>query len=118
MFARVENPSRSVVACLLTFLVLLGAMGGALLPTTARADSAPADPAAPATPVTVTADVLPTVLINGVAWSQVVVGNTVYVAGKFSTVRPAGAAAGTQETARNNLLAYVVCFGVLVFFFV
>src|SRR4051812_13542268 len=72
----------------------------------ANADSAPLDPANPGTPVTVTADALPTTQINGVAWSQVVVGNTVYVAGKFTTARPAGAPAGTQEVARNNLLAY------------
>src|SRR3712207_203455 len=79
----------------------------------ANADSAPLDPASPATPVTVTADALPTTQINGVAWSQVVVGNTVYVAGQFSTARPAGAPAGTQEVVRNNLLAYDVRTGAL-----
>ena len=61
-----------------------------------------------------TADALPTVQINGVAWAQVVVGNTVYVAGKFTTARPAGAAAGTQETVRNNLLAYDIRTGELI----
>ncbi|MDQ1662757.1 MAG: hypothetical protein QOJ68_2737, partial [Blastococcus sp.] len=65
------------------------------LPTAARADSAPLNPADPATPTTVTADALPTVQINGVAWSQVVVGDRVYVAGKFTSARPAGAPAGT-----------------------
>ncbi|WP_235003409.1 PKD domain-containing protein [Blastococcus haudaquaticus] len=84
-----------------------------LAPASARADSAPADPANPATPVTVTADGLPTTQINGVAWSQVVVGNKVYVAGSFSTARPAGAAAGTNEVPRNNLLAYDIRTGEL-----
>jgi hypothetical protein len=72
----------------------------------ALADSAPDRPADPATPVTVTADPLPTVQINGVAWSQVVVGDVVYVAGRFTTARPAGAAPGVGEVPRNNVLAY------------
>jgi PKD repeat protein len=79
----------------------------------ADADSAPLDPTSPATPVTVTADALPTTQINGVAWSQVVVGNTVYVAGQFTTARPAGAPAGMQEVPRNNLLAYDITTGQL-----
>jgi PKD repeat protein len=93
-------------------LLLMGGAFGFLAPA-ASADSAPLDPANPATPVSVTADGLPTVQINGVAWSQVVVGNTVYVAGKFTTARPAGAKAGTQETVRNNLLAYDIRTGEL-----
>ncbi|WP_235494589.1 PKD domain-containing protein [Geodermatophilus sp. Leaf369] len=72
------------------------------------------DPASPATPTTVAADALPTVQINGVAWAQVVVGDTVYVAGRFTSARPAGAAAGTQETPRGNLLAYDIRTGVLI----
>ena len=46
---------------------------------------------------TVTADALPTVQIDGVAWAQIVVGTTVYVAGDFTTARPAGAAAGRAD---------------------
>jgi PKD repeat protein len=84
-----------------------------MLPGTARADSAPA-PTTATDPVTVSADALPTVQINGVAWSQVVVGTTVYVAGSFSRVRPAGSPAGTDETVRNNLLAYDIRTGQLV----
>ena len=49
---------------------------------------------------------LPTVQINGVVWDQQIVGNTVYVGGEFTTARPAGAPAGTDEVARNNMLAY------------
>ena len=46
--------------------------------TTTHADTAPANPADPATPVTVSADALPTVQIDGVVWSQAIIGNTVY----------------------------------------
>ncbi|MGY1708517.1 PKD domain-containing protein [Geodermatophilus sp. SYSU D00758] len=110
MSALLAGWSRSFIAGLVG--LLLGV--GVLAPTSALADSAPLDPADPATPATVTADPLPTVQINGVAWAQVVVGNTVYVAGRFSSARPAGAAAGTQETTRNNLLAYDIRTGELV----
>ncbi|MGY1805395.1 PKD domain-containing protein [Blastococcus sp. SYSU D00922] len=96
-----------------TTSLLLAAGVLVLASPAARADSAPLDPANPATPVTVTADALPTTQINGVAWSQVIVGDTVYVAGKFSTARPAGAPAGTREVARNNLLAYDIRTGAL-----
>jgi hypothetical protein len=78
---------------------------------TARADTVPI---APVTVSTVSADALPTVQINGVAWDQVVVGNTVYVTGEFASARPAGAAAGTGEVPRTNLLAYNLTTGVLV----
>ncbi|MGY1595207.1 PKD domain-containing protein [Geodermatophilus sp. SYSU D00708] len=64
------------------------------------------------------ADALPTVQIDGVVWSQVVVGNRVYAAGKFTRARPAGAPAGTQEVVRNNLLAYDIRTGELVTSFV
>jgi PKD repeat protein len=104
---------RTALAGLLSLLLVAGVVGG-LFTGTARADSAPLDPADPTTPTTVTADGLPTVQIDGVAWSQVVVGNTVYVAGKFTTARPAGAAPGTQLTVRNNLLAYDIRTGALV----
>lgn len=60
-----------------------------------------------------TADRLPTVQINGVVWSQVVVGNKVYAGGSFTRARPAGAAAGTNETVRNNLLAFDITTGVM-----
>ncbi|MDQ0079666.1 chitodextrinase, partial [Arthrobacter oryzae] len=79
----------------------------------ARADSTPADPANPATPATVTADALPTVQIDGVVWQQVIVGNTVYAVGNFSSARPAGAAPGTQTVPRSNMLAYNLATGVL-----
>jgi hypothetical protein len=80
----------------------------------AAADSAPPSPTNSATPTTVTADALPTVQINGVAWAQLVVGNTVYVAGQFTRARPAGAAPGASETVRNNMLAYNLTTGALI----
>ncbi len=63
---------------------------------------------------TVTADRLPTVQIDGVVWSQAVVGNTVYAGGRFNNARPAGAAPGTNLTPRGNLLAYDITTGNLV----
>jgi PKD repeat protein len=77
-------------------------------------DSAPVDPADPRTPVTVTADSLPTVQHDGVAWQSTVIGNTVYVAGRFNNARPAGAAAGTQLTPRANILAFDLITGRLI----
>ncbi|MGY1779068.1 PKD domain-containing protein [Geodermatophilus sp. SYSU D01036] len=113
MAARVVTTSRKSLAGTLVALLAAGVLA-LLVPGTARADSAPPAPADPAVPATVTADPLPTVQINGIVWSQVVVGNTVYVAGQFSRARPAGAAPGTQEVVRNNLLAYDIRTGELV----
>ena len=97
-------------------VVTAGALIGAALvgaAAPALADTRPID--APNNPVTVSADALPTVQIDGVAWSQVVVGNTVYVGGKFTTARPAGAAAGSRTpTPRSNLLAYDITTGNLI----
>ena len=83
-------------------------------PTPAAADTAPVDPNDPRTPITVSADALPTAQIDGVAWAQAIVGNTVYVAGQFQTARPAGAAPGVNTVPRNNLLAYNLQTGVLI----
>ncbi|QDY88907.1 PKD domain-containing protein [Arthrobacter sp. UKPF54-2] len=88
-------------------LVLVGA-------PPSSADTAPADPASPSTPVTVSADALPTVQIDGVVWQQTVIGDTVYAVGKFATARPAGAPTGTQTTPRANILAYSLSTGELI----
>jgi len=77
------------------------------------ASAAPA-PLLPPAPEMVSADALPTVQIDGVVWSQVVVGNTVYAGGRFNNARPAGAAAGTNLTPRGNLLAYDITTGNLI----
>ena len=74
----------------------------------------PGEPAEPTGPQTVSADALPTAQIgDGVVWDQEVVGNTVYVAGTFSSARPAGAAAGESEQSRSNLMAYDITTGEL-----
>ena len=59
------------------------------------------------------ADALPTVQIDGVVWSQAIVGNTVYAGGSFANARPAGAAAGTNLTPRSNFLSYSLTTGAL-----
>ncbi|WP_285113973.1 PKD domain-containing protein [Leifsonia sp. fls2-241-R2A-40a] len=95
----------------LSALLLVG--GGVGLATPAAADTMPPDPTNPASPPTVGATALPTVQMDGVAWAQVVVGDTVYVAGKFTTARPSGSPAGSNTTPRSNLLAYNITTGVL-----
>jgi len=84
--------------------ISLGAFGlvvGAVAP--AQADSAPD----PGTPATVTADALPTWQVNGVVWSEAIVGNTVYVAGSFSKARPPGVAqGGAGEINAGNIFAF------------
>ncbi|MFF1635008.1 LamG-like jellyroll fold domain-containing protein [Leifsonia sp. NPDC058248] len=104
--------SIGIVTSVITAVGLV--FGGLALASPASADTAPPDPTNPASPPTVSADALPTTQIDGVAWAQVVVGNTVYVAGKFTTARPAGAAAGTNTTPRSNLLAYDITTGNLI----
>jgi PKD repeat protein len=106
-----RSPRLTRTIALLTGLAVSAAT---LLPTgAALADSAPTDPASPRTPKTVTADVLPTPQIDGVVWDQLVVGDTVYVAGEFSSARPFGAPAGTGEVTRSNFLAYDLDSGAL-----
>jgi PKD repeat protein len=96
--------------------VLIGTaliMAGLAAVKPARADTAPADPDDPSTPLTVSADALPAPQINGVVWSQAMVGNTVYAGGSFSNARPAGSAAGQNTVPRANMLAFDVTTGVL-----
>jgi PKD repeat protein len=76
----------------------------------AVADTAPPVPTDPAT---VSTDALPTPQINGVVWDQKIVGNTVYVAGNFTSARPAGSAPGVNETPRSYLLSYTLSTGAL-----
>ncbi|QIS38504.1 PKD domain-containing protein [Clavibacter capsici] len=107
----IPSAGRRLAAMTAAAAVILSAV---VIAQPAMADSAPVDPTDPRTPATVTADPLPTTQIDGVAWSQVVVGNTVYVAGKFQNARPAGAAPGTNLTPRSNLLAYDIRTGALI----
>jgi PKD repeat protein len=81
-----------------------------IAPTAAFADTAPPTPGEQAS---VSSDQLPTAQMDGVAWTQVMIGNTVYVGGQFTAARPAGAAAGVNTVPRSNLLSYNVTTGVL-----
>lgn len=99
---------RTATACVSGVTVL--AVVGALAVGPATADTAPADPAVPKT---VSADALPTVQVDGVVWAQIVVGNTVYVTGKFANARPAGSEPGTNLIPRSNALAYDIDTGEL-----
>ena len=74
--------SGALVALLLALPL---ALAGATSP--AYGDTQP-----PSGPATVSTDPLDTVQVNGVVWTQVIVGTTVYAAGSFTTARPAGAA--------------------------
>lgn len=96
--------------------VVAGLLGTGLVVVGSPAAPAAADPApVQARPAgVVTADSLPTAQINGVAWTQLVIGNTVYVGGDFSSARPAGSPAGQNETPRRNLLAYNLTTGALI----
>lgn len=107
---RPQTPARRLTVLLVA--LALAALQLSPAPS-ARADSAPADPNDPKTPPTVSADALPTVQHNGVAWNQLVLGTTVYVVGKFTRARPAGSAVGQNEIVRNNVLAYDLVTGTL-----
>ncbi len=92
---------------------MLGALAITLLAPVAEPASAAVPSVREPTSRTVTTDALPTVQINGVVWAQVMVGNTVYAGGEFTTARPAGAGRGSRETTRRNLLAYDIATGKL-----
>lgn len=103
-----------IVVCLAVF----AAITGLLLSLGSVVVRPPAAVAATSSAVSrgsagVTADALPTVQINGIVWTQVIVGNTVYAGGRFSAARPAGAAPGESTVARSNLLAFDIRSGEL-----
>lgn len=81
---------------------VLAALSLSLGGLAARADTRPAA----GLPTTASTDPLPTAQINGVVWSQLIVGTTVFAGGQFTKARPAGAAPGTAEVTRNNFIAY------------
>lgn len=69
----------------------------------AAADTSPQPPS----PETVSADALPTWQLTGVAWAQIVVGDTVYVTGNFTKARPPGIwQGGPGEIDAAHLFAY------------
>lgn len=64
-------------------------------------------------PETITADALPTPQTNGTVYAVAIVGNTVYAGGRFTSARPYGSPAGSNEVARTNLLAFDLTTGAL-----
>ncbi|SFF37332.1 PKD domain-containing protein, partial [Flavimobilis marinus] len=119
------GPGRRARRVLLSAATAAALMVGGLVPATAApaptlpaaalpAATWPAEPGVPEGITKVGTEPLPTVQINGVAWTQLVVGTTVYVGGEFTSARPAGAPAGTSEVPRSNLLAYNVQTGALI----
>ena len=98
---RLDARGRAVVL----FVLLALASAAALVGGPARADTAPGA----GVPATVSADALPTWQVNGVVWSEVVVGTTVYATGSFTAARPPGVAVGgAGSVAAANLFAFDV----------
>ncbi|MGH1550676.1 PKD domain-containing protein [Leifsonia poae] len=105
-----ERRSRRLRRAAIGIVAATAAILGSLVAVQpALADTAPP----PGDPATVSADPLPTVQMDGVAWAEQIVGNTVYVGGQFSNARPAGSAAGTNLTPRSNMLAFDLTTGAL-----
>ncbi|HEY0240830.1 MAG TPA: hypothetical protein VGC37_19535, partial [Friedmanniella sp.] len=104
---------RAVTLPLALALALVGLLGAFGLPA-AQAAPPPAV-VQPDSSSGVTADVLPTTQINagGYVQDQAIVGDAVYAGGSFSSARPAGAASGTSESRRTDLLAYSISTGAL-----
>jgi hypothetical protein len=97
-------------ARVLGVLVLVGAVLSStwVHPTTV---SAAPGPIVSRDAATMTTDALPTAQVNGVVWSQAMAGNTVFAGGAFTSVRPAGAAPGTGQVKRSNLMSYDITTG-------
>lgn len=107
---QIRSVRRRRIAALTSVWAL--AMGGAIVMASPAAAAVP--PIVQRATNGVTADALPTAQIDGVVWSQAIVGSTVYVGGSFANARPAGAAPGTNQTPRGNLLAYNLTTGSLI----
>lgn len=112
LFKHTLTRTVSVVVSILISVTALGFVVPATEAAAATTDST--TPPLQDNPSTgVTAAPLPTAQINGIAWDQEIVGNTVYVAGEFTSARPAGAALGTSESPRQNLMSYNLTTGVM-----
>ena len=83
-------------------------------PATAAPGAQPSwDRSAPTDQSAFTADPLPTVQVDGIVWSVTARGGKAYAGGAFANARPAGAAPGTQQTSRPNILAFDLATGEL-----
>lgn len=100
---------RRATAILCAAALTAGSLTALLAAPAEAVPAAPVEAPAPA----YTTDALPTTQMDGVAWTQLIVGNTVFVGGKFAQARPAGAAPGVDTTPRSNFLAYTLDTGVL-----
>jgi PKD repeat protein len=105
---------RRVAHSLLAATLALSSLAIVELVGAPAADAAPLPPLVESGDNHVTADVLPTVQINGVVWDQEIVGNTVYAVGEFTSARPAGSPPGQNQTPRSNILAYNLQTGALI----
>ncbi len=90
---------------LLALVVALSGCVALTLPHS-TADAAPL-------PEPVRADLLPAPQIDGVVWKQVIVGNTVFSGGQFTSARPFGSPPGTNESPHQNLIAWDLTTGAL-----
>ena len=102
-------------AALAAFVALAFLLFGALVPSTAQATptydtgTGVVGPPRTSKPEVAGSASLPTAQINGVAWSQVVVGNTVYVGGEFTSARPPGRRRSDHATAATAASATAAC---------
>ena len=97
--------SRPLALSAIVTMVLSGLVTGALVAPAASAAPGPIT-ARPTTAVT--ADALPTVQVDGVVWSQAVVGNTVYAGGQFTGSGANSVMRISLRCPANNLVADVV----------
>ena len=106
-FLSVSAPSRRLVATIAALTVSLSLFGGLGRADAAALPDRVLQAAATGLPDTVGADALPTWQLNGVVWSQAIVGTTVYVTGSFTKARPPGKAKGDpSEVPAGNLFAF------------
>lgn len=88
-------------------------LGLALVAPAAPSAQAAVPPVSPRTASVVTADALATAQMNGVIWTQKVVGDRIFAGGEFTSARPPGAAPGTGERTRWNLISVSLSTGAL-----
>ncbi len=93
--------SRRIAAALLATVVAATGLAAVASPASARSGTLPGAAA-------------PMWQTNGTVNAILPVGNTVYVGGDFTAVRPPGAAPGTGEVARNRIAAFDATTGALV----
>ena len=103
--------ARAVMISVLALMlgIAMSAVDGSAHPAEAAGVSAVASRGAAGA----TADALPTVQVNGIVWTQVVVGNTVYAAVVHHRAT-GGRRAGEERRAASNLLAFDIRTGELI----